>query len=198
MLKRRAMSFIVPSSRRRRPRRNSRGPQSAPSGCGVSVTLVEGNFGVLRTSAAYAAREGDIAAQVAGHEIDAKIALAGPLAQMISRPNRNDRAAHAVESHEEDFACATNAAASIVLLLAGESLPESGERRITLSGAAADSYDATFKRLKREAEALLLEHWPAVKRVAKALFVRDRLDQMEVERLIAGIDRSDKVALRRQ
>jgi hypothetical protein len=66
------------------------------------VTVTEGNQGVLRPSAAYEAREGDTAAQVAGYEIDAKVALAGPLAQLISRPNRHDRAAQAVHSHEED------------------------------------------------------------------------------------------------
>jgi hypothetical protein len=51
-----------------------------------------------------------------GFEIDAKIALAGPIAQMMSRPSRDDRAAQAVESHEEDFANAASAAASIALL----------------------------------------------------------------------------------
>jgi hypothetical protein len=49
-----------------------------------------------------------------------------------------------------------------------------------------DKIDETRDRLQRETKALLREHWPAVKRVAKALFVRDRLDHAEVERLIAG------------
>jgi hypothetical protein len=33
---------------------------------------------------------------------------------------------------------------------------------------------------------MLDEHWPVVKRVAKALFERDHLDQAELDRLIAG------------
>jgi hypothetical protein len=52
---------------------------------------------------------------VAGYEIDAKVALAGPFAQLQSRPTRHDRAAQGVYSHEEDFACATNAATKIAL-----------------------------------------------------------------------------------
>jgi hypothetical protein len=91
----------------------------------VSVDM-EGNSHLYRPSAVYDAREGDVAAQAAGYEIGAKVALAGPLAQLISRPNRNDRAAQAVHSHEEDFAQATNAATSIALLMAGEPLPELG------------------------------------------------------------------------
>lgn len=169
----------------------------------VAVTVTEGNQRVLRPSAAYEAREGDTATQVAGYEIDAKVALAGPFAQLISRPNRNDRAAQAVYSHEEDFAQATNASTSIALLMAGEPLPElaPGERhQLTLSGATAaaaeNNYYATLDRLQRETKSLLLEHWPKVKRVAKALFVRDRLHHAEVERLMAGgsIDQPDDQA----
>jgi hypothetical protein len=40
-------------------------------------------------------------------------------------------------------------------------------------------------RLARQTRAVLVEHWPAVKRAAKALFERDRLDQGEVDSLIA-------------
>jgi hypothetical protein len=47
---------------------------------------MEGNSHLYRPSAAYEARDGDIAAQVAGCEIDAKVALAGPFAQLESEP----------------------------------------------------------------------------------------------------------------
>jgi hypothetical protein len=148
---------------------------------------------VYRPSAAYEAREGDIAVQVAGYEIDAKVALAGPLAQLISRPNRNDRAAQAARSNEEDTAQATDAATKIALLMAGEPLPELAPdetRHLSLSAAIAavveDKIDETLDRLQRQTKALLREHWPAVKRVAKALFERDRLDHEEVVRLMAG------------
>ena len=149
---------------------------------------------MLRSWAAHAARDGDVAAQVAGYEIDAKVALTGPLAQLESRPNRNDRAAQAVHFQEEDFACAKNAAISIALLMTGEPLPElaPGEKRqLTLDDATAAAVEARYyailDRLKRETKVLLREHWPAVKRVAKALFERDRLDHEEVVRLMAGI-----------
>jgi len=143
---------------------------------------------VLRPSAAHAARESGRAAQVAGYEIDGKVALAGPIAQLMSRPSRDDRAAQTSASHEEDFGHAKNAACCIALLMAGEALPEPGEiRQVTLSGAVADSYNATLERLQRETKAILNEHWPAVKRVAKALFENDRLDQAEIDNLIAGL-----------
>jgi hypothetical protein len=151
----------------------------------ISVTIAkieEENTGVLRPSAAH--RASGTAAQVAGHETDAKVALAGPMAQLKSRPSRDNRAAQAIESHEEDYANAETAAAHIALLLAGEPLPESGE--ITFSGAVAGSDRATLERLRRETKAMLDENWPAVKRVAKALFERDHLDQAELDRLIAG------------
>jgi ATP-dependent Zn protease len=68
--------------------------------------------------------------------------------------------------------------------MAGQSLPEPGE--ITLRGAVLDKCIATLESLKLETKAILREHWSAVKRVAKALFERDRLDQAEIDRLIAG------------
>ena len=153
----------------------------------VSATISEiadDNTSVLRTSAAHAARESGTAARVAGYEIDAKISLAGPMAQLRSRPSR-DRAAQAIKSHEEDFANAKNAAVWIALLMAGESPPEQGGE-ITLNGVVSDSADATLQRLKRETKAIFDDHWPAVKRVAKAFFERDRLDQAEIDHLIAA------------
>ena len=152
------------------------------------MTIDEGQSDalVLRPSAAHAAREGDTAAQVAGYEIDAKIALAGPLAQLLSRPNRNDRAALAAKSHEDDFAQAKNAAVWITLLMTGESLPElaPGEHgEISLNAATLDNSKVILERLQQETKAILVEHWPAVKRVAKALCERSHLGQAELDRI---------------
>jgi hypothetical protein len=158
-------------------------------GVNIGSVTIDEEAHVPTTSAAYVAGESGTAAQVAGYEIDGKIALAGPIAQLMSRPSRDDRAASTLESHEEDFAHAQNAAACIALLLAGEPLPEldPGEtRHVVLSGAVVDSYDVTVSRLRRETKAILKEHWSAVKRVAKALFECDHLDQTEIDRLIAG------------
>ena len=123
------------------------------------------------------------------------------MAQLISRPNRNDHAAQAARSNEEDTAQATDAATKIALLMAGEPLPELAPdetRHLTLSAATAavveDKIDETLDRLQRETKALLREHWPVVKRVAKALFVRDRLDHEEVVRLMAGKSTRDMAA----
>jgi hypothetical protein len=153
----------------------------------ISVTIgeiEEANTGVRRPSSAH--RASGTAAEIAGHEIDGRVALAGPMAQLKSRPSRNSPAWQPIESHEDDFANAKSAAAHITLLSAGEAVPEAGE--ITLSGANAALYRATLERLQRETKAILDEHWPAVKRVAKALFTRDHLDQAEVDQLIAGLE----------
>jgi ATP-dependent Zn protease len=149
----------------------------------VTITMVEElDSGALTQSAAH--RADGVAAKIAGFETDAKVALAGPAAQRRSRPTR-DRAARQVD--EDNESNAKNAAISIVWLQAGESLPGPGEEReIELSGAALDDVSSILKRLRQETDAMLAEHWPAVKRVAKALSERDHLDQAELDGLIAG------------
>ena len=49
-----------------------------------------------------------------------------------------------------------------------------------------NNYYATLDRLQQVGKPILREHWPEVKRVAKALFVRERPDHKEVVRLMAG------------
>jgi hypothetical protein len=46
-----------------------------------------------------------------------------------------------------------------------------------------------FARLMRQATAMVIQHWAAIKRVAKALERHDRSDQVEVDRLIAVAER---------
>jgi hypothetical protein len=153
----------------------------------ISVTIGaigEDNTGVLRPSAAHRAR--GTTSEMAGYEIDGKVALAGPIAQQMSRPSRSDRAWQSIESHEEDFANAKSAAVCVALLSAGEPVPEASE--VTLRGAQAALVRTTLERFERETKAALDEKWPAVKRVAKALFTRNHLDQAEVDRLIAGLE----------
>jgi hypothetical protein len=41
----------------------------------------------------------------------------------------------------------------------------------------------------RETDALIGKHWPAIKRVARALENHDSIDQAEVDRLIVLIER---------
>ena len=153
-------------------------------GVNTSATIDQENQEAVAptSSAAYIAREGDTSAQVAGYETDGKIALAGPIAQLMSRPTRDNHVAKSVQLHNEDFANAKKAAVCIAALLTGESLPQPGQ--ITLRGAVLNSDEDTLERLKRETKAILKEHWPAVKRVAKALLAERHLDQAEIDRLI--------------
>ena len=122
---------------------------------------------------------------IAGYEIDAKIALAGPLAQAMSRPSSHDRAAQPLRTHEEDYFNAKNAAAACILLISGQPLPEPGEG-MEVKINAGRALGVWLKRLEQETKTLLDKNWPAVKRVAKDLFERDSLDQPEIDRLIGG------------
>jgi hypothetical protein len=110
--------------------------------------------------------------------MDAKVALAGPIAQQRAHPgsSRGDVA---------DVANARNAALCMTLLLRGEPLPRPGTRvEVKVDSAVVDAAEATLKRLRHETEALLIEHWPAVDRVAQCLLNRNLLDQAELDRLI--------------
>jgi ATP-dependent Zn protease len=58
----------------------------------VAIGADDDSAAAVTSSAAHAARERDAAAQVSGYETDAMIALAGPIAQVMSRPSQRDRA----------------------------------------------------------------------------------------------------------
>jgi hypothetical protein len=146
-----------------------------------SVSIEIDNAVAMAASAAHAACEAEPAARIAAYETDAKISLAGPLAQAMSRPSSNDRAVQVLETHEEDFSNAQNAAACCIVLGSGQPLPEPGEgMEIKID---AHTLDVRLKRLQQETRTLLKQNWPWLKRVAQALRERGRLDQAEVDRL---------------
>jgi hypothetical protein len=139
-----------------------------------------GVAGAQTRSAAYLAGGMNVTAKVSGFETDAKVALAGPIAQQQARPG-SFRAWQAAD----DFANARSAAVSIALLLAGEPLPSPRTSvEVTLTNALLDSANVTLKRLQDETDAIIAVHWPAVERVAQFLTGRDLLDQTELDRLI--------------
>ncbi len=115
-----------------------------------------------------------------GFEIGLKIALAGMAAQYRAFPDSlsiDDMAGHA----GADMLNASTFALAIALLDAGMTPAETTEITDALDDAAA-SICGDFARMTDD---LVVEHWPAIKRVGYALVERDVLDQYELDALIS-------------
>ena len=139
---------------------------------------------VVTESAGYRARTLGIEAELQGHENDGKVALAGLAAQRRSHP---DQTTEVIPDEDEgDIANAEAIARTVAVLRASVPAPEDGVLRDPTILADAQE---TFDRLVRETDALIGKHWPAIKRVARALENRDSIDQAEVDRLIVLIER---------
>jgi len=140
--------------------------------------------GALTYSASYYSGT-DKAARIAGLEIDIKIGLAGPITDARHSKGRPSRSMK--HGAADDIARSRSMAAEIALLMAGEQLPQHHDAmQITVTPALIETANAILARLQTETEALLTQHWPAVKRVAQALMTCNLLDQAELDRLIAG------------
>jgi len=137
---------------------------------------------VMTRSAAWLARDvTDISAKVLAFEADAKVALAGTVAQRRSYPGSD-----AEDEIEQDVENAKSAACVVSLLMSGELLPDVPDGdRMPIDAALVEDPEATLDRLWRETVVLVTEQWPAIERVAQALERRDHLDQTEIDRLIA-------------
>jgi hypothetical protein len=137
-------------------------------------------------SAAYLAGDSDAAAQIAGYEKDIKIAWAGPLAPLRLAKGRSREKVIGMHA-DSDGATIYNAAIGIVLLRAGETLPGPDEsRNVTVTAAMKAEAVEIRDRLERETDVLLQGRFGAVKRIAEALLERGRLEENEIDRLIAG------------
>jgi hypothetical protein len=127
-----------------------------------------------------------IEAELQGHENDAKVALAGLAAQRRLHPDQMAVAEVTPDEDEGDIANAQAIARTVAVLRAGVPAPEDAVLRDPT--ILADARE-TFDRLVRETDALIGKHWPAIKRVARALENQDSIDQAEVDRLIVLIER---------
>jgi hypothetical protein len=128
----------------------------------------------------------DIEARAAAYESDAVVALAGPAAErrlqgyedMFVTDNlfKDDR--------DGDMTVARSAIYHAICLRRGKPLPD-GPTRLTLGPLEIDVITEAFDRLQTQTIRLVRERWPAIARVAKALGRHDRIDQTELDRLIA-------------
>jgi ATP-dependent Zn protease len=167
-------------------------------GVGVAyITLFptdETNRGGAQTrSAAWLARAtGDAAAFVRGVETDAKVALAGPHAQLKHRPNTNKKRASRDE-WDSDLKLAEMSAVNLAWLQDHAAPPSGSDVEISLNAEQKTEALRIFRRLQDEARALVEAHWPSVERVAKALLKYRALQGGEVDDLIG--DRPIALAL---
>jgi hypothetical protein len=132
-------------------------------------------------SALWLSRGASTEAQICAAEADAMVALAGPTAE------KHSPVPHQEVEHEEDISNAVSAVGRAAALAAGMSIPEQVDGAVELTGDVAADARARFDRVKIATARLLSDNWSAVERVARTLERRDRIDQGELDRLIAGV-----------
>lgn len=146
------------------------------------------NSGAVRTySAEWRARHSDAAARVAAAEKDCMVALAGMVAQKVAAREEGKEFPSSIPEFEHDLVRIGRLCVVIVKILAGEDVSPDG--RCGSAGPLEGEAVATYHRLLKQVSALVAQHWLAIKRVAKALEWHDRIDQAELDRLIAVAER---------
>lgn len=137
---------------------------------------------VRTASAAYRARGGGVAVQIAGCEADAKVQLAGPHAQHRYCPVKH----RAYWKHEwrGDLDAAKQFIGHSILIRDGIE-PRDG-LSITLTPDQQTAGETTLTRVIAETEALVEAHWPAIERVAETLVRRPMIGEDDLDALIAN------------
>ena len=137
----------------------------------------------LTDSALYRARSKPLSEQIAAAEIDAKVALAGPLAQCRYRPLTEGQKRKAQEQGWYDDMVNIKSFIGQILYLqqGGEIVDE--ERTVTID-IDANAFNATWRRLNNEAQNLVDQNWQAISRVAAALLERRLLYQDDIDALM--------------
>jgi ATP-dependent Zn protease len=151
-----------------------------------NVTLVAegGNKGAAHAySEAWRSRDQDGPTQFAAMCTDAKVALAGPLAQLRYRPlARGARQNLLEEGWAEDRKTIISLAGTAVMLKNGLELVKGRP----LPERCHDEVSALISSLEAETNVVLDGAWAAVERVAIALLKTSTLDADELDDLIAG------------
>lgn len=96
-------------------------------GLACTEIRMSGSVGALTASASYESGEA-VEAKIAGYEIDAAVALAGPVANV----RFSGRPSSFSDGAESDLQIAQAAAGSIALLKSGQSLPGAGNEELEL------------------------------------------------------------------
>jgi hypothetical protein len=153
---------------------------------GIDVAYVSARGRVARTKAA-AWSLTESAALIDAYQRDAIVSLAGPLAdqRLLSI---DDSFLDIHDAEDQDMANANANIYRSVCLRNGT--PCSDEpAQVVISEEMNAALWMEFDRLKAEAGCLVAQHWRAIQRVAKSLQRHDRIDQAELDRLIAVSER---------
>jgi len=137
----------------------------------------------LRASAAWEHRDADVATRINAAEADAMVAMAGMVAQGYYLRKTGVKKPDLGENGSVDMRNAEMAIGLAAMLAAGMPIPEGP---FEPPDAVRADATARLERLWRATHKLLFDRWPAVKRLSKTLVHRDRIDQAELDRLIAG------------
>jgi hypothetical protein len=157
---------------------------------GISVVqvIVRGDRAALTHSAGWLSMsDADVEARVAAYESDAVVALAGLAAQRVLQGREDMFVTDSLFKDDADMANALNAIYCVICLRTGKPLPTE-PTTMTLSTFTVEAMTESFDRLRTQAICLVRAHWPAIARVAKALERHDRIDQTELDRLIAAAE----------
>jgi ATP-dependent Zn protease len=144
------------------------------------VNLNSKNPGAWIERAEALAPADDVIARIRGIEIDAKIAMAGPLAEELYRPPSRKSALNWSSDAEQT----KPRLMEIVQLRANPHLTWKPNSEFSASPTEQEEYKRLVKQFTLEVAALLDQHWPKVKRIATALLVRKVLYEDDIDALI--------------
>jgi hypothetical protein len=145
-------------------------------------TLLTGANYVQTWSAGHAAREGSAEERIAGYETDARVSMAGMIAQHQVRPFEG---ASEVASLDDDLVVMWSQIGRLGLLRAGQSEPiETVE--IALEGEAAEAALSSSAALWAETHELVERRFGAIENIAEfMLHSESRLTSADIDRLIS-------------
>jgi ATP-dependent Zn protease len=166
------------------------------------VSLPVGDDGAVAETRSALHQVGDKtpSAQIAAAEKDAKVALAGVIAQQWYRPLTEGQQRKAEQGPwRDDLSHANSLVAEILYFQKGRGMSDllnEPERENTLSELAkSDKARSLFRRLWEETHALVQHNWSAVQRVADALLERRYLHREDIDAVIARRGRSKGVGI---
>jgi hypothetical protein len=141
----------------------------------------QSNACALTGSAAYHSG-GTVDERIEGLKCDARISLAGPIANVLYSGCEK----RLYDGTGGDFEHARSDAASIALLMAGHPLPQHhNDLQIEVDVAVFEQANSILSAIMAETKSLVSENWSAIKRVANVLLTADLMTEVELDRLIA-------------
>jgi hypothetical protein len=125
---------------------------------------------------------GTVDERIEGLKCDARISLAGPIANVLYSGCEK----RLYDGTGGDFEHARSDAASIALLMAGHPLPQHhNDLQIDVDVAVLEQANSILSAIMAETKSLVSENWSAIERVANVLLTADLMTEVELDRLIA-------------